>query len=310
MSTVSTVAPKTSPVAAVAAAAAGAAALVYTTTAKAEMSWNPLTWFSSAPAGAGPEWDAVKSEVEEILEDDANHGPFFVRLAWHCAGSYDAASGTGGSDGATMRFAPEADHGGNAGLGLARDLLEPIKAKHPELSYADIYTYAGKAAIELMGGPSIPWSPGRSDAVESEHVPTPDGRLPDAGQGATHLRDVFNRMGFDDREIVALSGAHSMGFCHDDRSGFVGPWTAAPTTFSNMYYDDLLNKKWVLKVWDGPAQFIDSETQTFMMLPTDMALLCDPGFRSHVDRYAADTNNFSVEFAAAFGKLLALGTKA
>jgi cytochrome c peroxidase len=77
-----------------------------------------------------------------------------------------------------------------------------------------------------------------------------------------------------------------------------------------MYYLDLLNKKWVLKVWDGPAQFIDSETQTFMMLPTDMALLCDPAFRTHLDRYAADTNNFSVEFAAAFGKLLALGTKA
>jgi hypothetical protein len=88
------------------------------------MSWNPLTWFSSAPAGAGPEWDDVKKEIEEILEDNADNGPFFVRLAWHCAGSFDAASGTGGSDGATMRFAPEADHGGNAGLGLARDLLE------------------------------------------------------------------------------------------------------------------------------------------------------------------------------------------
>eukprot|EP00750_Incisomonas_marina_P003863 INCI13419.8.p2 GENE.INCI13419.8~~INCI13419.8.p2 ORF type:complete len:132 (+),score=1.11 INCI13419.8:302-697(+) len=52
-----------------------------------------------------------------------------VRLAWHCSGSYDAASGTGGSNGATMRFKPESDHGGNAGLGHARALLEPIKAK-------------------------------------------------------------------------------------------------------------------------------------------------------------------------------------
>ena len=58
-------------------------------------------------------------------------GPFFIRLAWHCAGSYDKNDNTGGSNGATMRFPPEADHGGNAGLGIARNLLEPIKAKHP-----------------------------------------------------------------------------------------------------------------------------------------------------------------------------------
>jgi hypothetical protein len=52
-----------------------------------------------------------------------------------------------------MRFAPEANHGGNAGLEIARDLLEPVKEKFPNLSYADIYTFAGKASIELMDGP-------------------------------------------------------------------------------------------------------------------------------------------------------------
>jgi hypothetical protein len=62
---------------------------------------------------------------------------------------------------------------------------------------------------------------------------TPDGRLPDAALGAEHLRDVFYRMGFDDQEIVALSGAHSLGFCHDDRSGFVGAWTETPHEFTN-----------------------------------------------------------------------------
>jgi len=63
-------------------------------------------------------------------------------------------------------------------------------------------------------------------------------------QGAPHLRDIFYRMGFSDQEIVALSGAHSMGRCHPDRSGFKGPWTNAPTTFSNLYFKELLEKKW------------------------------------------------------------------
>ena len=90
-------------------------------------------------------------------------------------------------------------------VGIARDLLEDVKAKHPDLTYADIYTFAGAYSIEMMGGPNIPWKAGRTDAAEGEGV-TPDGRLPDAGLGAEHLRDVFYRMGFDDREIVALSG--------------------------------------------------------------------------------------------------------
>ena len=51
-------------------------------------------------------------------------------------------------------------------------------------------------------------------------------------------------MGFTDQEIVALSGAHSLGRCHPDRSGFKGPWTNSPTTFSNLYFQELLNTKW------------------------------------------------------------------
>ena len=61
----------------------------------------------------------------------------------------------GGSDGATMRYKPECDHGGNAGLGIARKLLEPIKAKHPNVTYADLYILAGVVAVEEMGGPKV-----------------------------------------------------------------------------------------------------------------------------------------------------------
>ena len=59
--------------------------------------------------------------------DDGSYGPVLVRLAWHASGTYDALTGTGGSNGATMRFAPEGDHGANAGLKMARDFLDPVK---------------------------------------------------------------------------------------------------------------------------------------------------------------------------------------
>ena len=93
-----------------------------------------------------------------------------------------------------------------------------------------------------MQGPIIPWRPGRRDRDVA--MCTPDGRLPDASKEQDHLRAIFGRMGFDDREIVALSGAHALGRCHTDRSGYEGPWTFSPTVLTNAYYDLLLNTKW------------------------------------------------------------------
>ncbi len=84
-----------------------------------------------------------------------------------------------------------------------------------------------------MQGPQIAWRPGRTD--KDVAACTPDGRLPDATQGAAHLRGIFGRMGFNDQEIVALSGAHALGRCHTDRSGFDGPWTFSPTVLTNDY---------------------------------------------------------------------------
>lgn len=74
--------------------------------------------------------------------------------------------------------------------------------------------------------------------ARTQHRSPPDGRLPNADCGspqatALHLRAIFNRMGFNDQQIVALSGAHALGRCHEDASGYWGPWTRAETTFSN-----------------------------------------------------------------------------
>lgn len=71
--------------------------------------------------------------------DDGSYGPVLVRLAWHCSGTYDKESNSGGSNGATMRFAPESNHGANAGLDKARAKLEPIKAMFPQITYSDLW---------------------------------------------------------------------------------------------------------------------------------------------------------------------------
>ena len=87
-----------------------------------------------------------------------------------------------------------------------------------------------------MGGPEIPFRFGRVDETDGKKSP-PDGRLPDADKGngpdaglAQHLRDIFYRMGFNDQDIVALSGAHALGRVHEDASGYWGPWTRAETS--------------------------------------------------------------------------------
>jgi len=93
-----------------------------------------------------------------------------------------------------MRFESESLHGANNGLNIARALLEKVKAEFPWISYGDLWTLAGVAAVQEMAGPKIPWRPGRIDGFAKDA--TPDGRLPDAAQGAPHVRNIFNRMGY------------------------------------------------------------------------------------------------------------------
>jgi catalase (peroxidase I) len=172
--------------------------------------------------------DALKSEIRAALIDQkANACPIAMRLAWHSSGTYCSETKTGGSDGATMRFAPESDDPANEGLHIVRDLLHKVKVAHPNISYADLYACAGCVAVEFLGGPRIPFNFGRSDHDDGARCPA-HGRLPDASKDMAHLRLVFGRMGFNDREIVALSGGHTLGRMHKVRSGYDGPWTSQP----------------------------------------------------------------------------------
>jgi cytochrome c peroxidase len=97
-------------------------------------------------------YDLVYKEIAGKLQnndyDDGSVAPLLLRLAWHAAGTWDGK--TGGSEGATMRFKPESGHGANAGLSLARDILEDVKKKYSWISYSDLWSLGGVTAIQEM----------------------------------------------------------------------------------------------------------------------------------------------------------------
>lgn len=278
---------------------------------------------AAPPAPTSAQLSDVRAAITSLLKqpsyDDGSAGPVLVRLAWHSAGTYDAATDTGGSNGAGMRYEKEGGDPANAGLQHARAFLEPIKHQFPWISYADLWTLAAVVAIRAMGGPEIPWKGGRTDFTDDSKIP-PRGRLPDGSKGADHLRFIFYRMGFNDQEIVALSGAHNLGRCHGDRSGFEGKWVNNPVRFSNAYFKLLKGNEWKTKTLEnGLVQFVyveevdgeeeEAEGEELMMLPTDMALLEDEKFRVWVHRYAEDKDLFFRDFSNVFAKLLELGIR-
>ena len=236
--------------------------------------------------------------------------PLYLRLSWHDSGTWDQRVGTGGPRACMRHSGGEAAHGANAGLQIAVNDLKPVCEKFPMFSVADVWSLTAIVAIECMDGPVISWRPGRPDATSSGEA-APDGRLPDAKQGYSHLRDVFYKMGFDDQDIVALSGAHALGMCHGDRSGFIGPWTTTPLSMDNAYFKNLVDMKWKkTKQENGLEVWITDAQPGIIMLPTDMALLEDESMVGWVEIYAKDEQRWRQDFAAAFNRLQELGVDA
>ena len=249
----------------------------------------PVGVAHSAGRSGSVDYAAVRRELTLLMDnpswDDGTLAPIFIRLAWHSSGTYDAATATGGSNGAGMRFETEAADPENAGLHSARAFLEPVKKKFPGISYSDLWILAAYVGIEYTGGPKIPFRPGRVDFV-SEVAPTfpyqagspatCGSRLPGAEkyitegvdaegrpkgwQGlCTHIRDeVFYRMGFGDREIVALlCGGHVYGRCHPTSSGYAGAWVEYPDRWSNEYATDMLEDEW--RLVDNSDTWLDAQ---------------------------------------------------
>lgn len=229
--------------------------------------------------------DKARRDLRAFIAEK-NCAPLMLRLAWHDAGTYDVQTKTGGANG-SIRNEREYTHDANAGLKIAVDFCEHIKSKYPNVTYADIYQLAGVVAVEITGGPTIEFVPGRKDSLASP----PEGRLPDAKKGPQHLRDIFYRMGLSDKDIVALSGAHTLGRAHPERSGFEGAWTHQPLKFDNSYFLELLN----------------GESEDLLQLSTDKCLLEDPAFRTYVELYAQDEDAFFKDYAESHKKLSELG---
>ncbi|CAE8643419.1 unnamed protein product [Polarella glacialis] len=253
-------------------------------------------------------YDFLLVDLEKLITA-TNCGPILLRLSWHDAGVFSTGSLKGGCPNAAMRLpgGGEGVFAANAGLPtVALDLLKPISDKYcPSLiSHADLWALAANVAIRLMGGPNIPTRFGRQDAKHwQEAVESQQCRLPDGDKGAVHLRDIFYPKGFSDKAIVALSGAHTVGHCHLERSGFQGAWTEAPLKFDNSYFKELLSKTYVEETTQkGMPQSRHGTSQTIMLV-SDLAMIQDPVFKEHVDRYAADQGSFFQDFLEAWMEL-------
>jgi L-ascorbate peroxidase len=223
----------------------------------------------------------LEAELREYLVElmPLAHAPAHLRLAFHDAGTYDARTHTGGAHG-TVHLLEELQRGDNTGWGQpCIALLAEAKAAYPTVSWADLVALGGAAAVQKCGGPVIEIGLGRTDNTE----PAPPHRLPGGYEGATLFKSMFARMGLGPRDLVALSGAHTLG--HTQRR----PFTPHPWAFSNTYFVQLL-----------------AEPKS-ALLNTDSALLDDPALRPYVELYAADEPRFFADFAAAFRRLTWLG---
>mmetsp|Transcript_51530 Transcript_51530/g.130234 ORF Transcript_51530/g.130234 Transcript_51530/m.130234 type:complete len:404 (-) Transcript_51530:76-1287(-) len=255
----------------------------------------------------GLSYDNLVNDLEKLIKEKPC-GPLLIRLSWHDAGVFSTGSLTGGCPNAAMRHkgSGEAAFDANKGLDVAVGLLAPISGKYcPYLiSHADLWTLAANVAIRVMGGPDIVTKFGRTDATSAAAgVESQVGRLPDGDKGADHLRAIFNPKGFDDKAIVALSGAHTVGSCHLDRSGFEGAWTEQPDKFDNSYFQELLKKSYAAEQSKkGCPQHRHAASGT-IMLNSDLALLQDPKFKQYVETYASDKNAFFNDFSEAWVKL-------
>jgi catalase-peroxidase len=218
---------------------------------------------------------AVKKDIFDLMTtsqdwwpaDYGHYGPFFIRMAWHSAGTYRIADGRGGAGAGTQRFAPLNSWPDNVNLDKARLLLWPIKKKYgKKISWADLLILAGNCALESMGFETFGFAGGRADVWEpnediywgSEGKWLDDKRYegdrelenplaavqmgliyvnpegpngnPDPLASARDIRETFGRMAMNDEETVALvAGGHTFGKTHGaaDPSQYVGPEPAA-----------------------------------------------------------------------------------
>ncbi len=215
--------------------------------------------------------DALRADIEQVMTtsqdwwpaDFGHYGPFFIRMAWHSAGTYRTHDGRGGAGAGMQRFAPLNSWPDNGNLDKARRLLWPVKKKYGRaVSWADLMVFAGNCALESMGFKTFGFGGGRVDVWEPDEdvywgpeetwlgddrytgdreLETPLAAVqmgliyvnpegpnahPDPMASARDIRETFSRMAMDDEETVALiAGGHTFGKTHGaaDPGQYVGP---------------------------------------------------------------------------------------
>lgn len=211
-----------------------------------------------------------------------HRAPLFVRAAFHDAGSYNPADNTGGATGA-LRLPEVLARPEHKGVEMTVTWLTPVKCIFPDVSWADLFLLAGAYAIKIMGGPDIPLKLGR---VDSDKLPTP-GRLTLDTMTTSQLKDHFAQMGFTTRELIALTGSHTVGKFNGE------PMTEDWFRFNNNLFKALLSVK----------------DMTCALLPSDRALTSDPECLQWIQQYALDESLFFSDFAGAYQKMSMLGAK-
>ncbi len=222
---------------------------------------NPMdTAFSYSKAFNSLDYDGLKKDLADLMvnsqswwpADYGHYGPFFVRMAWHAAGTYRTGDGRGGANTGSQRFAPTNSWPDNGNLDKARRLLWPLKQKYSnKISWADLLILTGNVALETMGFKTFGFGGGRQDIWEPEEdiywgsetqwlgdkryegdrlLETPLAAVqmgliyvnpegpngnPDPLASAKDIRETFARMAMNDEETVALTaGGHTFGKAH------------------------------------------------------------------------------------------------
>ncbi|CAI8599641.1 unnamed protein product [Vicia faba] len=249
----------------------------------------PLTHISgSLPANAMPlpdteEYVRIKQELRKVLSKGKAAGA--LRLVFHDAGTFEIDDNTGGMNGSIVY---ELERPENAGLTKSVKVLQKAKTQIDAIypvSWADVIAVAGAEAIELCGGPTIQVSLGRQDSLG----PDPEGKLPEETLDASGLKRCFKKKGFSTQELVALSGAHTLG-----SKGF-----GSPTSFDNSYYKVLL---------ENPPT-ASGGLSTMVGLPSDHALVEDEECLRWIKKYADNENMFFEDFKNAYVKLVNSGVR-